>query len=851
MRQVTLKGLAMHKMRAILTTLAVVIGVAMISGAYVVSDTMLRAADSLSSSAYENTDAVVTKKQAFNEKDTVGTAVTVPTSTLDKVRALPDVATATGDITEQAKLIDKKGKVVGQGPYFAVGFDPAHAPKLSPFQLTDGRYATARNEVVIDKGTADKEHWKIGDRVKAAAIGPVKTYEIVGITKFGSVDQLGTATVALFTMPEAQSMFHKGSDFNSILVGARDGVSSAQLQKSLRAGLGAGVTIQSAKAQDRFTLDGLTQFVKILRGILVAFGAISIFVGAFIIFNTLSITVAQRIREIAMLRTVGADRRQVMRAVVGEAAVMGVVGTLVGLVAGLGIAKGLQAIMTAAGMDLPRVSTVFEVRTVIVAAVVGIGVTVVASIAPALRATRIEPVAALREGAELPLTKTGRRMPKIALGMTVLGVAMASYGNFASGLKFADRLPFIGFGSFLLFIGIAALSPKFVTPLASVLGRPSEKIGGAAGTLALRNTERKPGRTAGTAAALMIGIALVTFVAVLAAAVKDAILGSMEDNLASTQYVISAQDNWSPITQEAKDAAQSAPGVKVVQGIREDNARVGKKDVRVDGVDGNQLPKVFSFQWKNGSDATLSQLGTSGVAVLDDFAKDHDLKIGSPVTLTAQSGKTVTLKVMGLTDSKRNGLDLGQFTVSNATFGKYFHADGDRVALIAGGSLPDLRKALVNYPDTKVSTKDKYIDDSTSWLSSMLAILYVMLAFSVIVSLFGIVNTLALSVVERTREIGMLRAVGMTRRQTRRMVRQESIITSLIGATLGAGVGLFLGATTVAALKAGAGWGLRFQLPVTTLISFVVIAVVAGSLAAIMPARRAAKLDVLDALQYV
>src|SRR4051794_5849688 len=500
MTKVTLKGLSLHKTRAILTTLAVVIGVAMISGAYVVSDTMLSAANSLSGSAYDNTDAVVSKKQAFNAgNDTVGTAVTVGPQVLQKVRSLPGVAAATGDVTEQAKLIDKKGKVIGSGPYFAVGLDPVNGKNLTPFKLTQGRFATAPNEVVVDKGTADKQHYKVGDSVKVSAIGPQKTYKIVGITKWGNVDNFGTATAAIFTLPEAQKMFHKGSNYNSVLVGARNGVSSAQLQSQLKTQLGPSVTVQSAKKQDRFTLNGLTSFVKIIRGILIAFGAISIFVGAFIIFNTLSITVAQRIRELAMLRTVGASRRQVMRSVIGEAAVMGTLGTIVGIAFGFAIAKGLQAVMTAAGLDLPKVGTVFEARTAIVAAIVGIGVTVLASIAPALRATRIEPVAALREGAELPLTKTGKRLPKIGFGITVLGIVAVVYGNFGARMSFSERLPVIRLGSFLLFIGIALLSPKFVRPPASGLGRPAEKLGGASGILARRNTERKPGRTAATA----------------------------------------------------------------------------------------------------------------------------------------------------------------------------------------------------------------------------------------------------------------------------------------------------------------------------------------------------------------
>jgi putative ABC transport system permease protein len=477
-------------------------------------------------------------------------------------------------------------------------------------------------------------------------------------------------------------------------------------------------------------------------------------------------------------------------------------------------------------------------------------VTILASIAPALRATRIEPVAALREGAELPLTRAGRIMPKVAFVITLIAIVTAAYGNFGSGMTVGERLPLIGLGSFLLFIGVAMLSPKFVKPLASVLGKPGEKIGGAAGVLARHNSVRKPGRTAATAAAMMIGIALVTFVAVLAASVKFTAEKSIRAQVASADYVISAQDNFSPVTADAKRVVASVPGVKAVQGIREDNAKVGKAKVHVDGVNPGQIGQVVRYQWKKGSSATaLSQLDGHGAILLDDFAKKHHYHVGSPVTLTAQSGKHTRLQVVGLMDAKLNGLTLAEVTISNQTFGNSFHADGDRFAFVKGGSLPALKQALSSYPAAKVTTTDTFVHDQLSWMNSLLAILYVMLAFAILVSLFGIVNTLALSVVERTREIGMLRAVGMTRRQTRSMVRHESIVTALIGATLGAGVGLVLGAMTVGALNKA--WGLTFQLPVGTLITFVVIAVVAGTIAAIAPARRAAKLDVLNALQYV
>ena len=846
MIRVALKGIALHKMRALLTTFAVVLGVAMVTGAYVQSDTMINSADRLKSSSYDHVEAVVTQKQAFEKQYAIGEATSVPASLLDEVRKVPGVEAAVGDITQQAKVIDKDGKVLGSGPYFAAGVD-AKTPggtELTPFKAVEGRFPRAAGEVMIDVGSAEKAGYEVGDKIGITARGPIANYTLVGITKFGEADKLGVATVAIFDLAQAQKMFGKDGGFDSILV---DG--SPDVRRNLAAALPGQYKVQTAIAQDRYTLEDLDEFVGVLQKILVAFGFVAIFVGAMIIANTMAITVAQRIRELAMLRTVGASRRQVLGSVVLEALVMGIVGTAVGIAFGLVLAMGLAALFKAVELDLPDTGTVFQARTAIVAAVVGIGVTLIAAIGPARRATKIQPVVALREGADLGGEMISRKRTIVAAIITTAGVAASLGGNFAGGMEIDERLPLIGLGALLVFRGVSMLAPRFVRPVASVLGKPAAAIGGVAGRLARGNSIRKPARTSATAAALMIGVSLVTFVAVLGAALKNSSTGELERQV-TADYVISAQDNWSPISVKAKEAVASTQGVETVTGIRQDEARLAgtKKAIYVDAVDPREIGKVFSYEWSDGSKGAWDRLGATGAIVQKKFAEEHDLKMGSPITLVSESGKKIMLSVQGMHEpSNLNPLFLGEVTVSDSAFERgQFKAEGDRYSFIAGGNLPALENAMKTFADAKVATRAKFIDDQMEWLSMMLATLYALLALSVIVSLFGIVNTLALSVVERTREIGMLRAVGMSRRQVRRMVRHESIITALLGAALGAAVGLFLGALTVGALSSE---GLSFSLPTGTLIAFAVVAVIAGMLAAIAPARRAAKLDVLAALQ--
>ena len=849
MIRVALKGIALHKTRAVLTTLAIVLGVAMVTGAYVQSDTMINSADRLAAKSYDHVEAVVTRRTSFQKEYAIGEATSVPAALLDRVRQVPGVEAAVGDITQQAKMIGKDGKVLGSGPYFAAGVDattPGGA-ELSPFTLTDGRFPQAKGEVTIDRGSAKKEGWKVGDTIGITARGPVERYEVVGITKFGGADKLGVATVAIFNLAQAQELFGKAGGFDAILVNAAPGVDGAQLRRDIAAALPQ-YKVQTAAAQDRYTLDDLDMFVGVLQKILLAFGFVSIFVGAMIIANTMSITIAQRIRELAMLRTVGASRRQIMKSVVFEALAMGVIGSIIGIAFGLVLAMALGALFKAVELDLPDTGTVFQARTAIVAAAVGIGVTLVAALGPARRAMKIQPVAALREGADLGGESISRRRTIVAAVITTLGVAGTLGGNFAGGMSIDERLPLIGIGALLLFRGVAMLMPRFVRPIASTLGRPAEAMGGVAGSLARRNSVRKPARTSATAAALMIGVALVTFVAVLGAALSNSAKGDLRKQI-TADYVVAGQDGWSPIATKAKTAVADSPGVEFVTGIRQDEARAFGKSIYVDAVDPARIGGVFDYDWAAGSSASsFERLGATGAIVKKKWADEHDLAIGSPITLVSESGKKVMLSVQGIHEpSNLNPLALGEVTVSDVAFDRgTFTSEGDRYSFVSGGRLPDLETAMKPYADAKVATKAQFVEDQMEWLNMMLATLYVLLAFSVIVSLFGIVNTLALSVVERTREVGMLRAVGMTRRQVRRMIRHESIITAGLGAAMGAAVGLFLGALTVGALSSE---GLSFSMPVGTLIAFAVVAVLAGILAAIAPARRAAKLDVLAALQ--
>jgi putative ABC transport system permease protein len=920
-----LKGLLSRKLRTALTAVAIVLGVAMVSGTYVLTDSIHTAFDGIFTQIYRGTDATITGKTAFDLNDNGSVAPPFDASLLTRVRALPDVGDALGGVAATAQLIGKNGKAIvfGGAPNLGFSVDPTRAA-FNSLTLVDGGWPRS-GEVVIDRSTANKKHFGIGDVIGVQAQGPIVRMRVAGLVKFGAAASLGGATLAGFDLPTAQRLFGKEGKLDDIRVAAKSGVSPQRLVAEIRAILPAGTQVRTGTEQAKEDASDTTDFISFLQKFLLAFAGIALFVGSFVIANSLSITIAQRTREFATLRTLGASRRQVLGSIVLEALVVGVLASVTGLLAGLGLATGLFKLFDAVGFTLPNSGLLFQTRTVVVSLLVGVIVTLVASLRPALRATRVPPIAAVREGATLPEGRLARFRTASSALLALIGFAALIYGLFGNGLGTTQVLLWMGVGTVLIFLGTALLSARIVRPLAAALGPlarwilcvftilvwplwllpywllrygtwsreavagkrigafvlgallnpillvlvlvmwlrratsrwtpewPAEFPGvvpdGITARTGTDNARRNPQRTASTAAALMIGLALVTLVATLAAGITQTFRGAVND-LFTGDYAITAQNNFTPIPVAAAAVAAHAPGVTSVGSVRSGDARAFGKTLFATAVDPG-AKAVIELTWKQGSQAVLASLGADGAFVDDGYAKRHHLELGSHAKLTFVNGTTIPITIKGIFDPPAGGSPFGPITISAATWDANNTEPKNLYSFVKmrGGktdaNLRALETALKPFPNAKVASRETFIDDQISGLSSVLNILYVLLALSILVSLFGIVNTLVLTVFERTREIGMLRAIGMTRRQVRRMIRHESVITALIGASIGIVLGVVLGALLISRVDF-----IEFALPVTQLIVFAIAAIVVGILAAIFPARRAARLDPLEALQY-
>jgi putative ABC transport system permease protein len=854
--RVALRGLAGRKFRAVLTAIAIVLGVAMISGTLVLTDTIDRAFDRIFVNSYAGTDAVVSAaKSDITFEGESAAAPAFPESVLEQVRSAQSVEAASGSIFEETavKIVDKNGKAISKNaPTFGFGIDPKYS-RFNPLELKEGRWASGPNEVVIDSGTAEDQGFKVGGKVQIATLRPVRDFDLVGVAQYPGVESLGGATFAVFNVPTAQQLLDRQGKLDAISVAAKGGTSPGELVTDLQSTLPDTVQVRTGVEQADEDSGEVATFVSFIRYFLLTFGAIALFVGAFVIFNTLSITVAQRTRELATLRTIGASRRQLLTSVLAEAFVIGVIASVIGLFLGIGLAKALNWFFKLLDLELPTTGLVFSLRTVIVALLVGVVVTLVAGLAPALRATKVSPISAVREGATLPPGRFHRYWPYVAGVLIVLSVLLLGYSLFADDVDIAQRLLSIAVGVLALFFGVALLSPKLVTPLASVVGWPARRIGGAAGRLAEGNSKRNPGRTAATAASLMIGIALVTFVATLAAGMRDSNRKAIEDQIAA-DLIITSEDGYSPFAADAGVAARSASGTQIVTDVREEVARVAGSARNVTAIEPDKIASGYNFDWRGGSsDATLAQLGANGAIVDSEFAKDNDLAIGDDLEVEAPGGKKAAFVVRGLYKAPPFYPLLGTASVPIGAFDDLFEQKHNRFTFLKmnGGATDqakrDVEAAVAKFPDARVQTRTEWVDKEDAEFQQFLSMLYVLLALSVIVSIFGIINTLVLSVFERTRELGMLRAVGMTRRQTRRMIRHESVITALIGAALGLPLGVFLAALLVRALSQ---YEVGFKIPFGQLVFFAIVAILVGVIAAVLPARRASRLNVLRALQY-
>ena len=850
MTTATLRGLWGRKLRAGLTTLAVLLGVALMAGSYVLTDTINASFDDIFQETSQGVDVAVVPKEPVEREG--GEPPGFSASLLEDVQAVEGVRVAEGAIFDTVSILGDDGEPIQtQGaPNFAASVLP---DPFNPFDYTEGRAPATDTEVAIDAFTADNKGFEVGETLRVVGDKGAQEYEITGIARLGEVESFGGASVAVLTLPEAQEAVGKVDKFDEISIAADAGVSQQALKRRVAAAMPGNVQVrtgqENADAQSQDTADDLS----FLKTALLVFAFIALFVGAFTIFNTFSITVAQRSREFGLLRTLGATRRQVLTSVILEAVVIGVVGSVLGLFAGLGVAFGIGELFKAAGIDLPNTGTVVATRTIVVSLLVGTLVTFVAALAPALRATRVSPMEALAEAAAPPRERR-RSVLVAALVLSAVGLGILGYGLFGDIESGDSAAGLVGLGAVVLFLAVALLSPRLVQPLASAVGKPLERLRGVTGRLARENSTRNPGRTAATAAALMIGLALVTFVTVFAAGIKASINDAIEDGMTG-ELTVQHKDGFSPFPSAAGRAVADVEGVEVASALRFDESKVrGASGTQfMTGIDPATLPQVFDIDWEEGSDATLTGLGGDGAILDEAFAEKQDFQVGETMRVLTPTGKLAKYEVRGTFKDRTDFF--GDFAIRNSTIETDFDSRKDALVMIAiedGADLDRVSESVDELLDERFATVESLDQEAlqasiSEQIDQLVALLYALLSLAVIVSLFGIVNTLALAIYERTRELGMLRAIGMSRRQVRRVVRYEAVITALIGAVIGAALGLFF-AIAISIPLAEEGFALSF--PVGTLIILLVLAALAGVLAAILPARRASRLDVLEALAY-
>ncbi|MFF4119342.1 ABC transporter permease [Streptomyces sp. NPDC001714] len=854
MLKATLRSFLAHKGRLMLSALAIVLSVAFVAGSLIFSDTVTRTFDRLFAST--SADVTVEPKQDLKSSVPTGAVQTVPAALAGEVAKVDGVADTHADVSVQnIVVVDSHNKSVGPttgAPTIATDWYLTHR---SPVKLTSGHAPQGAGQALLDADTADKKHVRIGDTLTVQAQPGTFKVEIVGIATFTTTNP-GAALVFLDPAVAAKELLGSPGRATSISVDAAQGVTDARLKSRIGAAIGTGTyDLKTADEQAKSSAADLGGFLDVIKYVMLGFAGIATLVGVFLIVNTFSMLIAQRTRELGLLRALGADRRQVRRSVLTEAVLLGLVGSTLGLGAGVGLAFGLIKLMSAFGMNLKATEMVIGWGTPVAAYVVGVGVTFVAAYLPARRAATVSPMAAL---ADAEIAGVGKPLRTRAIVGGVVGVlGAAALAGCATATKTASAASLLGLGVVLTLIATVIAGPLLVRPVIRVLGAAFPALFGSVGRMSQRNALRNPRRTGATAAALMVGLALVGGMSVASASMSKSFDQQIDKTLGA-DFVVQ-NSNFLPFTQEITDKVRGTEGVGLV--VRQRFAPVavrlpdGKRVTTTAAGYDSQVDEVAHVAYKGGDTAAALAAGSLGMDVT--FAEDHKVRLGSVLPVEFQGGKRAEMKVGALTDQDggsgfgtQGGLFFGIATVE-----KYVPGGQDSSLYVnrAPGTSADrlrsrLEQTLAPYPQVQVRDQADYKKLVHDQIAVLLYLVYALLGLAIVIAVLGVVNTLALSVVERTREIGLLRAIGLARRQLRRMIRLESVVIAVFGAVLGLALGLVWGVCTqqVLALQ-----GMKaLAVPWGTIVAVVIGSAVVGIVAALLPALRASRMNVLAAIAH-
>ncbi|WP_327313308.1 ABC transporter permease [Streptomyces sp. NBC_01235] len=854
MLKATLRSFLAHKGRLLLSALAVVLSVAFVAGSLIFSDTVTRTFDRLFASTAA--DVTVEPRDDLGSSVPTGAVQTVPAALAGQLARVDGVASTHPDVgVENITIVDSENESVGPttgAPTIATDW---YITDRSPVKLTSGHTPRGAGEAILDADTADKKHVKIGDTLTVMAQPGSFKVEIVGIATFTTTNP-GAALVFLDPETAATKLLGSADKATSISVDAADGVSDAVLKQRVAAAIGTGpYDVKTADEQAKSSAESLGGFLDVIKYVMLGFAGIAVLVGVFLIVNTFSMLIAQRTRELGLLRALGADRRQVRRSVLAEAVLLGVVGSTLGLAAGIALAAGLIKLMSAFGMNLKTTEMVVGWATPVSAYVVGVGVTFVAAYLPARRAGTVSPMAAL---ADADAAGVGRPLKvRAAVGAVVGALGVAALVGCVTSSKTATAASLLGLGVVLTLIATVVAGPILVRPVIRVLGGAFPALFGSVGRMSQRNALRNPRRTGATAAALMVGLALVGGMSVASASMSKSFDQQIDRTLGADFVIQNA--NFTPFSKEVTDAVKGTQGVGLV--VRQRFAPIavrlpdGKRvETTAAGYD-DQVDDVSHITYAEGSSAAVLADGAIGMDV--DFAKDHGVRLGRVLPVEFPGDRTTSLKVGALTDqdgAEGFGMQGGLF-FGIATVEKYVPGGQDSALYVNAGSgttgdqlRPRLEKTLDAYPQVQVRDQADYKKLVHDQIAVLLYLVYALLGLAIVIAVLGVVNTLALSVVERTREIGLLRAIGLARRQLRRMIRLESVVIAVFGAVLGLALGLVWGVCIQQVLELQ---GMKaLAIPWGTIVAVVVGSAVVGVVAALLPALRASRMNVLAAIAH-